>query len=212
MTIYFLHTAQSHIDTFQPLLEAVDKQIKYEHIVVESLLAKARQRENLPAVQQKIKSIITEILTNEEDVLLCTCSTIGPLAEQIDQSRILRVDRPMMEEAVQIGGKIKILATLESTIASTMALFNEVAAGYDVDVEMVVIPSAWSCFEAGDLAGYFKVIAREIESYAEEANVIILAQASMVGALDLIDVTCPVLSSPQLGVQAIVELAKGLIE
>lgn len=211
MTIYFLHTAQTHINTFQPIFEQMNNELSGEHIVVESLLEQAQKKENIDAVQKEIAALIAQKMTKDEDVLLCTCSTIGPLAEQVDRQRVLRVDRPMMEEAIRIGGRIRILATLESTIAPTMALFHDVAGEKPVDVDIHVITEAWPYFEAGDLARYHEAIAKVIEAVAENADVIILAQASMMGALALVKVSCPVLSSPELGVQAIVDRADRLL-
>lgn len=43
---------------------------------------------------------------------MCTCSTIGPMAEA---AGALRVDRPMMAQAANIGGTILLAYALAST-------------------------------------------------------------------------------------------------
>jgi hypothetical protein len=67
---------------------------------------------------------------------------------------------------------------------------------------------AWPLFEAGDQAGYLARIAGHARTL--DADVIVLAQASMASATELLDdLRIPVLSSPRLGVLRAVEMAGG---
>ena len=208
MHITFLHTARTHIDTFAPLLKSIDDSIASTHLVEEALLEEAQKEGETAVLQQKIAKIVHSALNNNTDTILCTCSTIGKMAESIAPGRVLRVDRPMLEEAFQIGGRIRIAATLESTIKPTLDLLTEVAGNSAIDVDLVVISEAWPHFERGDLDLYYQTIGAKLQEIAKEADVIILAQASMAGATKVVDVDCPVLSSPELGIQAIVQRAK----
>ncbi len=70
-------------------------------------------------------------MDEETAVVVCTCSTIGGSAEQTrlpHGQSVLRVDRAMAERAVEIGSRIVVAAALESTLAPTTELIQDVAA------------------------------------------------------------------------------------
>ena len=72
-----------------------------------------------------------------------------------------------------------------------------------INIVELVVDGAFAYFEAGDLEGYANRIARKLESAADQGDVIVLAQASMASAKARCEgVTIPILSSPQLGLEA----------
>jgi hypothetical protein len=111
----------------------------------------------------------------------------------------------MAERAVEIGGRIVVVAAVESTLGPTRDLLESVAAarGSDVPIEVRLIDGAWERFEAGDREGYVAAIAGALPGLAADAGVIVLAQASMAPAAEMVDVGVPVLSSPRLAVEAL---------
>ncbi|MFD9164539.1 hypothetical protein ACFVZ8_21550, partial [Streptomyces sp. NPDC059558] len=70
-----------------------------------------------------------------------------------------------------------------------------------VSIRTHVVAGAWERFEAGDTAGYLARVA-EAAGSVTGADVIVLAQASMAGAADLVTGPVPVLSSPAPGLAA----------
>ena len=144
--------------------------------------------------------------------VLCTCSTIGGLAES-SHPNVLRVDRPMAERAVSLGRRIGVAATLQSTIVPTTALLHDAARKADKAVELteIFIRSAWPFMERGDAEGYAREIAARLAEAcaAQTFDVIVLAQASMAVAEPLCaDLPCPVLSSPRLGLLAAISACR----
>ncbi|MEV0459868.1 hypothetical protein AB0H89_32355, partial [Catellatospora methionotrophica] len=73
--------------------------------------------------------------------------------------------------------------------------------GRSVTVSARVICGAWDRFEAGDLDGYLDRIAAALGEVTD-ADVIVLAQASMAPAAERNATTVPVLASPRLGLRA----------
>ena len=210
----FLHTSPVHVATFDRLLAEIDPSIAAHHVVNESLLAEARAVGMTPEVVVRVHGTLAEILAGGEgyapEVVLCTCSTIGGCAEQVvgaDGRAVLRVDRAMAERAVTLGERIVVAAALESTLEPTSALLLEVAAqqGRAISLIPLLCEGAWSRFEAGDQAGYWAMIAEALVDAQTLGDVIVLAQASMAGAVTLCDaVRVPILSSPRLGVETAV--------
>ncbi len=207
-TIGFLHTADVHVETFRAL--TAERGHQDVHLVDASLLADARERGVDADLETRLANRLRELADQGPDVIVCTCSTLSGHAEKATLSvPVLRIDRPMAEAAVAIGGRIAVVAAVESTLAPTRELLLECAP--DADVAMSPCLDAWPMFEAGDQAGYRQAIAAHVRTL--DADVIILAQASMAGAADLLaDLPIPVLSSPRAAVDKAVAvgIAKAL--
>jgi hypothetical protein len=207
-TLAFVHTAPINVTTFGDLLAQIDPTIPVTHTLDESLLRDARTHGITPELAARVSQKMVDAMDDETAVVVCTCSTIGGVAEQTilpNGEHVLRVDRAMAERAVALGSRIIVAAALESTIGPTSRLIKEVAAqqGRAVTVMPLLCADAWPRFEAGDLAGYYASIAETLHQTELAGDVIVLAQASMAGAEALCgDMATPILSSPRLGVEA----------
>jgi hypothetical protein len=207
----FLHTAGAHVATFEALAHALAPSIATRHAVRDDLLAAAMtQGPDAPAVRAGVEAAVRALLAGGAVVVLCTCSTLGATAERMDTPAgvtILRVDRPMAERAVEIGGRVAVVAALAATLAPTRALLHAAAAraGRAIEVTEVLCDDAWPRFERGDVSGYLDAVAVAARRAAAAADVVVLAQASMAPAAERLGACpAPVLSSPRLGVEAAV--------
>jgi hypothetical protein len=206
----FLHTADVHEPTFALLLREISPDDSAVHLTDASLLTDARRREEVDDdLRSRIGARIATLADQGAARVLCTCSTIGGPAEEVGRAvgiDVLRVDRPMAEEAVAGGHRIVVVASLASTLAPTRALLEETAATAGRSVSVVDAPClpAWPHFEAGDLDRYFATLAAHLRSLDETADVIVLAQASMAPVQALVSLSSLVLSSPRPAVRALV--------
>jgi Asp/Glu/hydantoin racemase len=143
--------------------------------------------------------------------IMLTCSSISQLAAPTAATvgvPVLRIDEAMADEAVRTGSAIVVLATLPTTCAPTTALIHERAAlaGLEVSVASRVVDGAFAAVTSGDRYTHDQLIRAAIEQDATAADVIVLAQASMASAAPGADVTVPVLSSLESGVQRLRDL------
>ena len=217
-----LHTGEAHVGAFAALFEEILPEAMLSHLVREDLLLRAQLAGGLtPEVAAETAGSLRELAGQGAALLLCTCSTLGPAVEAAAAAievPVLRVDRPLAEAAVAAGGRLLVVAALETTLAPTRALLEDAAAkaGRDVSLEMLSLPEAWEAFEAGDGEGYRRQIAAAVRNKVEAAapgngtevfDAVVLAQASMAGAAEaLTDLGIPVLSSPRLAVERAAEL------
>lgn len=206
-TLGFLHTSPVHVPTFEALVQELDAGATSVHEVHPEFLDEARRTGPSAELESATLSSLTALVAAGADVVVCTCSTLGEIAEGLQAQLsvpVLRVDRPMARAAVGAGGRIGVVAALASTVGPTSALLDEEArrAGVTPTIVSVCVPEAWSCFEAGDLDGYLRQITAAARATADEVDVIVLAQASMLGAVpQLADLAVPVLASPPLAVR-----------
>jgi hypothetical protein len=218
-TVGFLHTSRVHVPTFDALMAELAPGTGVVSIVDVDLLDQARTRGiDDPALADGVARALDALAAGGATRIACTCSTIGGLAERIGMGsgrRVVRVDRPMAERAVAIGGRILVLAALASTVGPTTDLLLEVAAERDRDVDLeVAVVDAWSHFESRDAGAYHRAIADAVIAAAgnHAPDVIVLAQASMAPVADMTEVGSlgvPVLASPRTAVESLVESLGG---
>jgi hypothetical protein len=189
-----LHTSPVHVATFDALRDDLAPGVELVHLVREDLLADART-DGPEAVAERVATLVAAY-----DTVLCTCSTIGGVAER---AGALRVDRPLARAAAAYDDAlVVVLAALESTLRPTLDLLAEEGVR---DASAVVVEGAWERFEAGDLDGYHRLVADEVERHRDA--VVVLAQASMAPAAERSSHP-RVLSSPRLGLAAALERAQ----
>jgi hypothetical protein len=214
VAIAFLHTAAAHPPLFDGLVQSIAPGTATRHVVREELLERARgEGIASPAVARAVAEAARSAGQGAA-VLVCTCSTIGGLAEDAFSGvapgacRALRIDRPMAERAVALADRLAVVAALASTVEPTRALLREAAAAADrsVEIETVLCEEAWAHFERGDRQGYLDRIAAAAQRAGALAGVVVLAQVSMAEAAERFDGRTPfrVLTSPRLGVEAAV--------
>lgn len=207
-----LHTSPAHIPVFDALRDADHPGLELRHLVDEELLARAR-REGPESVAGDVRAYIAGAVADGARVVLCTCSTIGAIAERTDAGvPVLRVDRPMAAAAVAAGSRVVVLATVASTLEPTVGLVEEEArrAGRPVEARTALVDGAWALFDAGDVDGCARAVADAADAIAD-ADAIVLAQASMTAAEGLVTTSVPVLSSPRPGLAAAADAIRRLL-
>lgn len=193
MKIGFLHTAALHEATFERLLTQAAPQAQARHHTDPQLLAQAQSGAR-PDLAPALKAL------SDCDAVLCTCSTLGPLAEA---AGMVRIDRPLAQAAAQRTRPL-IAYCVESTRAPTQALMDEEGARADYR-----LCPGWDAFLSGNTAAYAAAIATDITAALSAHDAIILAQASMAVAAPLLASTgLPVLTSPPLAIRAVLRAAQ----
>jgi hypothetical protein len=211
VSLAFLHTARPNVETFRRLVEAFDPSLAVTHALLESVLAGAVETGSVTdAMRLETENAIRTLADDGATIVVCTCSTIGGVAEStmIPGVRVMRIDRPMAEQAVASGRRIVVAATLPSTLQPTMSLIRQVAEkmGREVDIAEWLCSGAWPHFERGDRDAYAQAVAESVTRAATPEDIVVLAQASMAPAAQLIRQRgIAALASPELGVRVAIE-------
>jgi Asp/Glu/hydantoin racemase len=140
------------------------------------------------------------------EFILVTCSSVGPAVEAaapLTGVPVLRVDQPLADEAVRVGGRVGVIATLATTLAPTADLIRRRAqlAGKDVELTPRLCEGAFDALMGGDAAAHDALVGAALAELAAWADVIVLAQASMARVAEGLpdrDQRVPVLASPPL--------------
>jgi len=207
--LVLIHTVAGNQPVFARLADELLPDVETTAIVDESLLADAITAGGLTdAVAQRLAAHVADAEAAGADAVLVTCSSVGEAVDAAAaRSRIpvLRVDRPMARQAVEMGRRIGVLGTLRTTLMPTAALVEAeaAAAGRDVTVVPRLAEGAFGALKAGDLERHDALVRAAFDELQDEVDVVLLAQASMARVLDAIpeaERRVPVLSSPRSGI------------
>lgn len=127
------------------------------------------------------------------DAVLITCSTMNRAYPAVGKALdpfnvpVFQIDMPMMESAVNFGGKILVVATHGPTVKSTHALLRETAEklGKTINYAGLTVENAWHDLARGDIEGHNQRLASGIRQQIdrEKPNCVVLAQLSMTALL-----------------------------
>lgn len=208
--ITFLHTDKVHINTFDLLVDSYGLGLDVNHIVHPELLQEAIHKGLTTNLKCRVQNLLEHAHKTSKRVV-CTCSTLGQIVETVPLSGgdyAVRIDRAMANAAVKTGHKILVLAALESTIPVSKLLLESAQEQQRTvnHIDYHVIEKCWQYFIEGAQQKYLAHIASYISQHQSEYDCVILAQASMAGASQfLTDNGPPIISSPQIGVQTLIQ-------
>ena len=204
MVVSLIHTAQVHCASFDALRDQIAPDQDIHHIVRPDWLERAQN-----GIDADLRSEISETIRAADGNVLCTCSTIGAVAET---SGALRIDWPMMQVAAKTGGPVLLVYCLESTVKPSSLLLERAIAehGGGQCVFTLDLSQSWALFVSGDIGGFSSVISKGVRNEVARRSTltaVVLAQASMACATtDLADLSIPVLSSPRLALKTLLGL------
>ena len=204
-----LHTSHVLIPAFDQLCKEHLPDTSVFHIVDKTLIADTIAAGSVTdSTARRMGAYVQSAREAGADAVMITCSSIGPGVKAV-RARcdfpVLRVDEPMAEEAVRIGGRIGVAATLPSTLAPTLELLRETADARSRKVELIscLCEGAFAAFLAGDTATHDKLVMENLKDLIRRTDVIVLAQASMATVVQKIPEELrriPILSSPSLAI------------
>jgi Asp/Glu/hydantoin racemase len=214
-TIAFVHTSSTLVPVFERLCREKNINANLVHIEDSSLIEDVIAKGKLTAdTSQRVQDHLTAAEETVADYILVTCSSIGPAvdaAQGRSHKPILRVDQPLADQAVNLGSRIGVVATLVTTMVPTAELIQRRAerVGKQVEIVTELCDGAFEAFVSGDMERHDAAVLQAIEKLAKQVDVVVLAQASMarvVGRLDADSLGIPILSSPSLAVDYLATL------
>lgn len=204
--VAFLHTGAVNIAPFAELAAELLPGAVVVNYLDDRIVADLTDPARAASVPGRVEALVRAAAAGGADAVMFTCSSISELAAPASVAAgipVLRVDEAMADAAVASGRRIRVLATLATTSRPTTALLRERArvAGLHPEISDEVVDGAFEAVVAGDRATHDHRVGAAISRAAADADVIVLAQASMAGAARSVDVGVPVLTSPRSGVE-----------
>lgn len=210
------------------LIELLNQELKKnlgEHVEImnyqdPSILAEVRKAGFVTApAAARLVGMYMKAVSDGADAILNVCSSVGevadaaaPLGRYIGVP-IVRIDEEMCREAVRLGSRIAVLATLPTTLEPTKNTVRRVAREMNRSVTLVdgLIDGAFNL----DQEQFKQLLSKKTAEVADQVDVILLCQGSMAYVEEFLADQCgkPVLSSPRFGAAELKKAlqAKGLL-
>ena len=213
-----IHTTVVTCDGINSRLKALVPDAEVMNIVDDSLLNDVKKEGML--TKEVTRRLLTYALEAQDwgaELILNACSSVG---EGVDVIRLLlkipylKIDEPMARFAVEKGEKIAVYGTVKTTLEPSARLISHIA---EAEKKKVVVDSylASDAFEAltveKNQEKHNQILESLIRDTGKQYDVLVLAQASMSVLIPcLADITKPILSSMDSGVEAAAKALKGL--
>jgi Asp/Glu/hydantoin racemase len=209
-TLALIHTSPVLVPMFTALAARTMPGTRVFHVVDESLIGNTIRAGGLR--KDTIRRIVNQIESARQagaDAVLVTCSSIGaavPIARQLFDFPILRIDERLASEAVKAGLRIGVLATLRTTLDPTVTLLRETAVslGRPSEITAHLCEGAFEAVISGDVVTHDKAVSAGLQALTATSDAIVLAQASMARVIDAMGShlpNIPIFSSPALAME-----------
>lgn len=205
MTLGLIHTSATLVPIFQQLCAEHLPGVNVFNVVDDSLIKDVIAKGKLePGTARRVVDHVASAEAAGADRILVTCSSIGRAVEAaaaLVGVPVLRVDQPMADLAVSKGRRIGVIATLPTTLEPTADLVKRRAAvaGKDVEIISRLCEGAFDALMGGNPALHDQMVGEALRDLSVQADVILLAQASMARVVDTlseVERTVPILASP----------------
>jgi Asp/Glu/hydantoin racemase len=190
------------------LFTKIIPEAEVHNIVDDSLLKEVSSHGSVtPGIVNRLCKYFDAAASLGSDLIFNQCSSVGEAAAIAAKTvgvPVLRVDEAMAEKAVELGKKIGVVATVASTVSPSCNLVKAKAeaAGKTVEVTPYLVDGAMHVLMKEGREKHNALVKQTVVECARNCDVVVLAQGSMVVLVpELADITKPVLSSPESGVQ-----------
>ena len=208
-TLGLLHTSATLVPVFTSLCQSRLPGTDVIHIADDSLIKDVIRRQQL--TPRTARRVLNHLVSAEEagaDYIMATCSSIGPAVEAAAPFigvPVFRVDQPMVDQALQLGTRIGVVATLSTTLAPTSDLVQRRAAtaGKQIELTSRLCEGAFESLMTGDAAAHDRRVRETLKELMSQVDVVMLAQASMSGVVEHLPGgwgNVPILTSPTLAI------------
>lgn len=167
-----------------PWLKA-NPDVQVFNIMDDSLLQESLVNQGpTPAVIKRLQFYVLAAESMGADVAMITCTTVGEaswIARRYASIPVFNIDEPMAREAVRLGRRLGIVATVPTSPAATQRLLERAAAeaGVSVEIEIALNEQAFEHLQQGQIERHNELVHREMDKLAEKVDVLVLGQISL---------------------------------
>jgi Asp/Glu/hydantoin racemase len=215
-TVVLIHTMPGLIGPFTAWCGEVLPEARVLHILDEPLLERIRSEGQAgDEDDERLAGHLAAAGSIGAHAALVTCSTVSPLVDHVRDRfpfPVVAIDDSMVAEAARLGSRVTVVATSTTTIGPTRARLEAESTRRErpLTISTRFVDGAMAALLAGDHEAHDRLVAEAVRAAACDADVIVLAQATMARVLPALrepPIHVPVLASPPL---ALAELRRAL--
>jgi len=211
-TLALLHTSQVFLTVETTILQLIAEilpDVRLIHILDDTLRADVMREGRIsPQVVRRVCLYVMAAEAAGADAVLSLCSSLGPavdVARKLVCVPVIKIDDAHTEKAVREAHRIGVMATVESTLAPTVALIEEKARalGKQVEVRQSLSRAGFEALMRGERDLHDRMVIEAARELAPEVDLILFAQASMTRLAPAVEQETgrKVLTSPRLAIE-----------
>ena len=215
--IALIHATPLAVEPIQAAFQRHWPQVRHMNLLDDSLSYDRAQAGRLTEdMVQRFVDLARYVQRTGCTGILFTCSAFGPAIEAAARATGLPTLKPneaMFEQALALAKqgstlRLGLVATFQASLPSMTEELQALAKqrGISIELRTVFVPEAMDDLAQGRPADHHRKIAQAARALAG-SDAVMLAQFSMAAALPIAqaELPCPVLSSPDCAVQALME-------
>ena len=183
--IGLVHTTRFVIDSLHSVVAEQCPGNEISHVMDEGIL---RRLSALGTITPEIINWLSDMVRSAEtagaDLAVVSCSSLSPCVNEVRKQvkiPVLKVDEPMIEHALQHGGRIGLVMTNPTTKVPSTLLFDEVAKklGSPAILQTRLCPNAFARLNRGDIQGHDTEVIETVKNLLDNVEIVMLAQISI---------------------------------
>jgi hypothetical protein len=212
----YLHTVAPVIGLFADLSrEVLPADIEVVHILDEILLKTVLAQGGLtPFIYRRVAAHVVAAEEAGAAVVQITCSSVSPCVSVIGHFvsiPVLRIEEPMVNQALTLGTRIGVLATAPTALAPVAELVQVRAAalGRKVEVSTSLCANAYKALFSGQPEAHDRMVREALLEMLARNEIVLLTQVSTARAAETIsddNLKARILTSPRLAVERLREV------
>lgn len=216
--IAIIHTTPATIASLKDMILEAIPDVEVINFLDDSILPELIENDgNIKDVEKRIVQYGKFAEEAGADLILSACSSVGDLADSIQEAvsvPVVRIDDAMAGEAIRRGRRIGVAATLSTTLNPTINLLKSKAESNNKEVEFITLlaEEAYRKLLKGNVKEHDRILADELLKLEKETDVVVLAQASMSRAVNALPPSIDknkFITSPPLAIQTIKNMLHG---
>lgn len=215
--VVMIHTSPVSLTDLKESIKELLPDVELVNIIDDSLLEEVKQNGGINAqIISRMSSYVQIAHGLKPDLIFNQCSSVGEafdIAKQTTDIKTLKIDEAMAEEAVALGSRIGVVATVASTMKPSCNLVKRKAQDIQKEViiqEYLVNGALDILMKEKNVEKHNALILEAIEEAEKTCDVIVLAQGSMTSILPYVkNCSKPVLTSPRRAILRMKELLYG---
>ena len=209
--IGIIHATPNAIAPMKESLKKYSNQIQSLHFLDEGIIEGVNQSGTVTApLLKRLLGLIEKADESHVDGVVLSCSSFTPYIEKIEpyfDFPIVSVDYAMLEKAVDAGKRIGIISTLTAAGQTSTDIIEEIAnkRQKEVIVFTEIITEATEALIKGNSLVHDELIRQRINSLSKKCDVIVIAQLSMIRALENFLAPIPLLTGSETSIESLVK-------
>ncbi|MCC2686826.1 MAG: Asp/Glu/hydantoin racemase [Paenibacillaceae bacterium] len=210
--VAIIHVTQLAVQPMLDAFKASAPDMEIINLLDEGLLVAVNELGGVtPPILNTFKGLLQKGIDCGADGILLSCSAFSPYVEELEAELpvpLVSVDGAMLKQAIALGERIGIVATVVAAGHTTERFLQEIAAkrGKRVTTRVEIVTEAFDELKRECGERHDELVRQAAEKLLPVSDVLVLAQLSMARAADsLVFSPIPVLTSPLASVKALME-------